>query len=67
MQKYIETFRMQRAALPKREEAARIYRHRCLVGRFNETFSFNCINENTADVTLRDEDTMSRDDHLGSN
>ncbi len=27
-------FRMQQAALPKREEAARIWPHRCLVGRF---------------------------------
>ncbi len=33
---------------------------------WNETFHFNCINENTAEVTLRDEDTVSRDDHLGS-
>jgi Ca2+-dependent lipid-binding protein len=33
---------------------------------WNETFTFNVINENSAELTIMDEDTMSADDTIGS-
>ncbi len=33
---------------------------------WNETFNFNCINENTAEVVILDEDLASRDDTIGT-
>ncbi len=33
---------------------------------WNETFNFNCINENTAEIVILDEDLASRDDTIGT-